>query len=154
MREKFECRCAAEESEPEQQILSVLGDAETEYEDFWELAKTNLQAGRIRLLFVADRIPGELRRIIEFLNQQMDPAEVLAVEISSMSARSSARSSRASTDKRLRPSGGSGVRGAVGGGGMPSRLQRTGKGTFQRVLPIATFLAENERLIQRRAAAL
>jgi hypothetical protein len=81
MREEFERRCAAEESEPEQQILSVLEDAETEYEDFWELAKTNLQAGRIRLLFVADRIPRELRRIVEFLNQQMDPAEVLAVEI-------------------------------------------------------------------------
>ncbi len=28
-----------------------------------------------------DAIPTELRRIVEFLNQQMDPAEVLAVEI-------------------------------------------------------------------------
>jgi len=33
------------------------------------------------MLFVADKIPAELRRIIEFLNEQMDPAEVLAVEI-------------------------------------------------------------------------
>jgi len=32
----------------------------------------------IRMLFVADRIPAELRRIVEFLNEQMDPAEVLA----------------------------------------------------------------------------
>jgi hypothetical protein len=32
-------------------------------------------------LFVADRIPPELRRIVEFLNQQMDPAEVLALEL-------------------------------------------------------------------------
>jgi hypothetical protein len=30
---------------------------------------------------VADSIPPELRRVVEFLNQQMDPAEVLAVEI-------------------------------------------------------------------------
>ena len=33
------------------------------------------------MVFVADEIPNELKRIIEFLNEQMDPAEVLAVEI-------------------------------------------------------------------------
>jgi hypothetical protein len=43
--------------------------------------KTNLQAGRIRLIFIADEIPPELRRVVEFLNSQMDPAEVLAIEI-------------------------------------------------------------------------
>ncbi len=43
--------------------------------------KTNLQAGRVRLLFIADEIPPELRRVVEFLNSQMDPAEVLAIEI-------------------------------------------------------------------------
>ena len=43
--------------------------------------KTNLQAGKIRLLFVSDKIPVELRLIVEFLNSQMDPAEVLALEI-------------------------------------------------------------------------
>jgi hypothetical protein len=32
-------------------------------------------------VFVADAIPPELRRIVEFLNGQMDPATVLAVEI-------------------------------------------------------------------------
>jgi len=48
---------------------------------FWERVKTNLQAGKIRLLFVADEIPPELRRIVEFLNAQMSEAEVLAVEI-------------------------------------------------------------------------
>ena len=34
-----------------------------------------------RLLFVADEIPSELRRIIEFLNQQMATTEVLGIEI-------------------------------------------------------------------------
>jgi hypothetical protein len=43
--------------------------------------KTNLQAGRVRLIFVADQVPAELRRVVEFLNEQMDPAEVLAVEV-------------------------------------------------------------------------
>ena len=49
--------------------------------DFWDRVKTNLEAGRIRLLFVADSIPLELKRIVEFLNWQMNPAEVLAVEL-------------------------------------------------------------------------
>jgi hypothetical protein len=48
---------------------------------FWSRLETNLQAGRIRMVFVADRIPEELRRIVEFLNRQMHLAEVLAVEI-------------------------------------------------------------------------
>ena len=34
---------------------------------FWERAKTNLQAGKIRLVFLADEIPPELVRIVEFL---------------------------------------------------------------------------------------
>jgi hypothetical protein len=50
-------------------------------EKFWQSVKTNLQAGKVRMVFVADEIPNELKRIIEFLNEQMDPAEVLAVEI-------------------------------------------------------------------------
>lgn len=50
-------------------------------ESFWAQVKTNLQAGRVRLVFVADRIPVELQRIVEFLNEQMDPAEVLALEV-------------------------------------------------------------------------
>ena len=54
---------------------------ETSVEEFWQRVKTNLQAKRIRLLFVADVIPLELRRIVEFLNEQMDPAEVLAIEL-------------------------------------------------------------------------
>jgi hypothetical protein len=50
-------------------------------ETLWQKMKTNLQAGKIRLLFVADQIPSELRRIVEFLNKQMTPAEVLALEL-------------------------------------------------------------------------
>ena len=52
-----------------------------DYAALWERMSTNLQAGRIRMLFVADRIPPELRRIVEFLNRQMSPAEVLALEL-------------------------------------------------------------------------
>ena len=50
-------------------------------EVFWERVATNLAARRLRLLFVADRIPDELARVVEFLNEQMPDVEVLAVEI-------------------------------------------------------------------------
>lgn len=62
-------------------ILQEFLESEIEPEEFWDKVKTNLQANKIRLIFVADEIPDELRRIVEFLNQQMDPAEVLALEV-------------------------------------------------------------------------
>lgn len=63
------------------QCLSEFLGSDDELDLFWSQVKTNLQAGKIRMLFVADEIPSELQRIVEFLNEQMDPAEVLAVEI-------------------------------------------------------------------------
>ncbi len=80
IRARFEARCTSENIDPAQEFLRCF-DAETEAESFWQKAKTNLQAGRIRLVFVADEVPPELRRVVEFLNKQMNPAEVLAVEI-------------------------------------------------------------------------
>jgi len=73
-------RCEREGLDSEQQLTALL-DETTSSGDFWQRVKTNLQAGKVRLLFVSDAIPPELRRIVEFLNEQMDPAEVLAVEI-------------------------------------------------------------------------
>ncbi len=64
----------------DQEVRKQFGDS-LDTASFWERVKTNLQAGRVRLLFVADKIPPELRRIVEFLNAQMDPAEVLALEL-------------------------------------------------------------------------
>jgi hypothetical protein len=77
LRAQFE----AGREDPEQTLLELLEDTEANSEEFWQKVKTNLQAGKVRLVFVSDEIPTELRRIVEFLNQQMDPAEVLAVEI-------------------------------------------------------------------------
>jgi hypothetical protein len=50
-------------------------------EAYWKTVEKNLRNGEIRLLFVADDIPTELRRIIEFLNDHMPLVEVLGVEI-------------------------------------------------------------------------
>jgi hypothetical protein len=77
---KFETTCHDMELDPSAELYKLVG-AEANLEGFWQQAKTNLQAGRVRLVFVADEIPHELQSIVEFLNRQMDPAEVLAVEI-------------------------------------------------------------------------
>lgn len=76
IREQFEAR----HPDPDavlQQALGWNGVAD----EYWAAVKTNLEAGRLRLVFVADEIPPELRRIVEFLNRQTDPLEILAVEI-------------------------------------------------------------------------
>ena len=56
-------------------------DEDPDADEFWQLVETNLRAARLRLLFVADGIPDELTRVVEFLNEQMPGIEVLAVEI-------------------------------------------------------------------------
>lgn len=80
MRGQFEKTCVSRGGDCVVELAEFLG-TESTVEEFWQKAKTNLQAGKIRMIFVADVIPKELKRIVEFLNEQMDPAEVLAVEI-------------------------------------------------------------------------
>lgn len=80
MREIFARRCDAAHLDPTQELRELLGP-ESDETAFWDQARDNLRLGRVRLLFVADRIPASLRRIVEFLNRQMNPAEVLAVEV-------------------------------------------------------------------------
>jgi hypothetical protein len=76
----FERTCEDNNDDPDEKLAEFIGQ-EQESGTYWEKVKTNLQAGKIRMVFVADKIPSELQRIVEFLNEQMDPAEVLAVEI-------------------------------------------------------------------------
>jgi hypothetical protein len=59
------------------------GGAEQELSDydlFWQRVEANLRAGELLLVIVADEIPRELARIVEFLNEQMQ-ATVQAVEL-------------------------------------------------------------------------
>lgn len=80
LRAHFEARCEEEGQDQEQLLRELLGD-EADFEEYWEKVKTNLKAGKVRLVFVADKIPPELQRIVEFLNEQMESAEVFTVEI-------------------------------------------------------------------------
>lgn len=84
---EFEKRCDRLGCDPSHTVLAFLaGQAigETSEEavvEFWSKVETNLNAERIRMVFVADEVPTELARIVEFLNGQMRPAEVVALEL-------------------------------------------------------------------------
>jgi len=90
IRARFEANCQSQRVEPFRLVADLIRldySDDGAVESFWHRVKTNLQAGRIRLILVADRIPTELKRVVEFLNEQMDPAEVLAVEITRYAGR-------------------------------------------------------------------
>ncbi len=63
--------------------VEALIDAEDEaaVEGYWKKVEANLHQGRVRLIFVADETPRELRRLVEFLNSNMPNVDVFAVEI-------------------------------------------------------------------------
>ncbi len=52
-----------------------------EPDTFWRAVEDNLRSGRVRLIFLADRLTSGLVRIIEFLNEQMRDTEVLGIEL-------------------------------------------------------------------------
>jgi hypothetical protein len=76
----FKDTCLSKKQNPEEVIGRFLGEG-YDPKVFWQTVEDNLRQGKIRMMFVADEIPRELRRIIEFLNEQMRPAEVLAVQL-------------------------------------------------------------------------
>ena len=79
-RGEFESGCAARQVDPAAELERLVGP-DVSADEFWSRVEANLKGGRVRLLFLADQIPPELRRVVEFLNQYMNPTEVLAVEV-------------------------------------------------------------------------
>lgn len=65
------------------EIGNMLGESENgaDVEGYWEKVEANLHNRRVRLVFVSDSTPRELRRLVEFLNEEMSNVEVLAVEV-------------------------------------------------------------------------
>jgi len=61
LRADFETRCARERKDAEEVFRACLGD-EAEHERFSDDLEQNLRSGCIRLVFVSDFIPPELRR--------------------------------------------------------------------------------------------
>jgi hypothetical protein len=79
LRARFEARCATSGLECADVFIAAMGDSDPE--TFWAQVHTNLGARRLRLVFVADAISPELERIVDFVNEQMEATEVLAIEI-------------------------------------------------------------------------
>jgi len=79
LRTTFERRCAAESLDAEHELGRLTGEADAAA--FWQRVAEQLAAGRVRLLLVADRIPLEVQTVVEYLNEQLRAAEVLAVEL-------------------------------------------------------------------------
>ena len=89
LRQSFEESTAGRGLSPREVLGELLlSDSEPDADEFWQRVATNLKAARLRLLFVADRIPAPLKRVAEFLNNHMPHVEVLAVEIKRFQGRS------------------------------------------------------------------
>jgi hypothetical protein len=80
LRELFVRQCERDNRDPDEVAQEVAGD-EVDVEEWWQHAGDNLRSGKVRMVFVSDAIPRELRRVVEFLNGQMNPAEVIAIEV-------------------------------------------------------------------------
>jgi len=81
LRLAFETTQSTLGNDPLGTLAELTEDPEPTIEEFFARVGDNLRAGRIRMVFVADVVPDELMRIVEFLNEQMNPAEVFAVEV-------------------------------------------------------------------------
>ncbi len=81
MRERFEAQCEEVGDDSAARLATLLQTDEVDMESFFQEVARNLDARHMRLLFVADKVPDELLRVIEFLNRAMPAIEVLAVEI-------------------------------------------------------------------------
>lgn len=85
LQHSFEDTCAKDGRPLEEAYGELLGDkgdrSDRSAEQFWTTVEERLAAGQMRLLFVADQIPLELRAIVEFLNRQLRQTDVYAVEL-------------------------------------------------------------------------
>ncbi len=75
----------AENPDAAELVEAALG-ADIEPDVLWAQFASNLRAGNLRLVFLADRIPSELRTLIEFLNEQFTSIEVYGIEVTTFQA--------------------------------------------------------------------
>lgn len=79
LEERFVETCVERDISPEETLAELVDEKETA--GFWEDVEKNLRSKEIRLVFVADEVPSELKRVVEFLNEAMQEVEVLAIEV-------------------------------------------------------------------------
>ena len=77
---RFTAQCVLAGTDPEAVFAETFG-LDIVPDTFWEHVSVNVKAGRLRLVFVADVIPLELRRVIDFLNTNMPSIDVIGIEV-------------------------------------------------------------------------
>lgn len=85
LRSAYEAGVLGRDGEPEQALQQALGVTMTA-DEYWAAVGENLARGRIRGFVVADVIPEEARRIIEYLNEQLGDSRFLALEVPQFTA--------------------------------------------------------------------
>lgn len=68
-------------SEIQQYFRLANPDSPYDTDDFWCRVSSNLKAERMKLVFVADKIPSTLSTLIGFLDRNMDGMEIYGVEV-------------------------------------------------------------------------
>lgn len=79
MAERFNKTCVERGLHPEEILADFLEGKDPEA--YWKTVESSLRAGRLRLVFVSDKIGKELQRIVEWLNEQLRVTEVVAIEV-------------------------------------------------------------------------
>jgi hypothetical protein len=80
IRRDFERTCAKANQDHEAVLIELIGE-DADPDEYWALVGENLTRRRIRLVLVADEIPIGTRRVIEYLNTEMQNTEVIGIEI-------------------------------------------------------------------------
>ena len=62
---------AAENKTLNREVERLIGSGtEDQIENYWQIVEGNLRNGKVRLIFVADKLPAELKRLVEFLTKR------------------------------------------------------------------------------------
>jgi len=80
LRQYAEKTTSASGKQLEDLVQTLRGDDSAKVDELFEQMVTNLKEGQIRLIFFLEESPYELRSIVDFLNKQMELAEVLIIE--------------------------------------------------------------------------
>lgn len=80
LRELFHERVRSDGEDPDRLLAEFLPEG-VDPDKYWDDVERKMRAGEVRALVVADSIPDELRRILEFLNRHMDQVAVAGIEL-------------------------------------------------------------------------
>lgn len=81
LREKATEYWGRRDEELDEVLSELLGDDDQDVDTFWDNVEENLRLGKMRLIIATDELRPEVRRIIEYLNEETRNVEILGLEI-------------------------------------------------------------------------